>query len=50
MGETGFEEMGAYVLKRKNTDAQYIETWPFLDLYEDTVQRSGVGVSRRWWD
>ena len=50
MEETGFEEMGAYVLRRQNTVAQYIATRPILYLREETVRRSGVWVSRIWWE
>ena len=50
MEEAGFEEMGEYVLHRHNTVEQYITTRPILDLCEETVQRSGEGVARRWWD
>ena len=32
MEEAGFEEIGDYTLKRQNMVAQYIETWPILDL------------------
>ena len=45
MEEAGFEEMGAYFLKRQNTVAQYINMRPILDLCEETVQRSGVWVA-----
>ena len=45
MEEAGFEEMGAYFLKRQNTVAQYIKMRPILDLCEETVQRSGVWVA-----
>ena len=41
--------MGAYVLKRQNTVAHYITTRPIMDLYEETVQRYGTWVARRWW-
>ena len=47
MEEAGFEETGAYVLKRQNTDAQYIATRPILDLYKMTVQRPRDWVARR---
>ena len=40
--------MGAYVLKRHNTVTQYIATRPILDLYKETVRRSGARVSRIW--
>ena len=34
----------------QNTVAQYIATWPSLDLCKKLVQRLGVWVARRWWD
>ena len=49
MEEVGFEDMGAYVLKRQNTAAQYIVTQPILDLSKNTVHRSGAWVARIWW-
>ena len=42
MEEAGFEEMGAYVLKRQNLVAYYITTWLILDLCEETVHRFGA--------
>ena len=48
MEEAEFEEMGAYFLKRHNTVAQYITTRSILYLCEETVQKSGVYVARRW--
>ena len=48
MEETGFEDMGAYVLKRQNVVSQYIATRPIMYLCEETVWRSGVWVSMRW--
>ena len=48
--EAGFEEIGACVLKRQNTVAQYIVARPILDLCEDTVWRSGSWVARVWWE
>ena len=32
MEEVGFEKIGDYILKMKNTFAQYIETWTILYL------------------
>ena len=43
----GFEEIGAYVLKRHNTVSQYITTRPILDLCEKTARRPGEWVARR---
>ena len=48
MEEAGFEEMGAYVPKRQNIVAQYIETRSVLELCEEMVWRSGAWVTRRW--
>ena len=48
MEETGFEDMGAYVLNSQNTFVQYIETRPILDLCKKTVRSPGDWVSRRW--
>ena len=42
--------MGAYVLKRHNTVAQYITTRPILDLFEKTVRRTGALIARRRWE
>ena len=42
--------MGAYVLKRQNTVAQYIVSRPILDLCKETVRRYGAGVYRIWWE
>ena len=50
MEEAGFEDMGAYVMERQNTDAQYIATRTVLDLCEETVRRYGVWFSRIWWE
>ena len=43
MEEAGFEEMGAYVLKRQNRVAQNITARPILDLCKEMVWRSGHG-------
>ena len=49
MQDVGFEDMEVYVLKRYNTDAQYIETRPILDLCKEMVQMTGMWVAKRWW-
>ena len=49
MEEAGFEDMGAYVLKRQNTVAQYITMWPIMDLCKKPVRRPGQWFARRWW-
>ena len=38
MEEAGFENIGAYTLKRQNAVTQYIATWSILD----TCKRIGV--------
>ena len=47
MEEAGFEEIGAYILKRHKTVAQYIRTRLIMDLCEKTVQRPGGWVDHR---
>ena len=48
MEEAGFEEIGAYILKRQNTVLKYIAMRPILDLCEKTVQRPGAWVDWIW--
>ena len=50
MEDAVFEEIGVYILKRKNTVTQYIATQPILDLCERLVRRPGDWFSRRWWE
>ena len=50
MEEAGFEEIGAYILKRYNTVAQYIEARLIMDLCKRSVWRPGDWVARRWWE
>ena len=38
------------ILRRQNTDAQFIATRPILDLCEGAVIRPGARVPRRWWE
>ena len=49
MGEAIFEGVRKSVTRRQNTDAQYIATRPFMDLYERVIRRTGARVSWRWW-
>ena len=49
MEESGFEDIGVYIISRQNMVAQYIETQLILDLCERYVRRSGAWVSQRWW-
>ena len=44
MWEVGLEEAEPYLLRRKNTAAQYIVTRPILELCEEAVQRYGTWV------
>ena len=48
--EEGFKGVGTYITRRKNISAQYIATQPILDLCERSDQRTGVRVSRKWWE
>ena len=43
-----FEEIGVYILKIKNTFAQYIAAQSFLELCERSVSRLGALVYWRW--
>ena len=45
MREAGFEGIRQYITRRQNMVAQYIETRPILDLYEQATQRLGERVS-----
>ena len=47
--ETGFEGIGVYIARRKNTVAQYIATRLILDLCEQHICRPIVSVYWRWW-
>ena len=44
MWEVGLEEAEPYLLRRKNTAAQYIVTRPILELCEEAVKRYGTWV------
>ena len=50
MQEAGFEDVDACVLRRQNTDAQYILILPILDLGEETLHILGMWVIKRWWE
>ena len=50
MEEAVFENIGVYIISRKNTIAQYIATRPILDLCEQSLWRPGAWVSRQWWE
>ena len=38
------------ITRIQNTVAQYIATWPILDLCKQATRRPGAQVSRRWWE
>ena len=46
----GLEEIEAYVLRRQNTDAQYIAMKPILDLCGEALHWPGTRVSNMWWE
>ena len=50
MEEAGFEYMGAFVMKRNNTVAQYIAARLIMDLCDYMVSRPGAWVAKRWWE
>ena len=50
MAETGFEEIGAYIMRMQNTVAHYIATRQILALCERSDQKPGAWVSRRLWE
>ena len=49
MAAEDLEEVDTYVLCRQNTISQYITTCPILELCLAADQRTGEGVTRRWW-
>ena len=38
------------VLRRQNTVAQFVATWPILELCEGTKRRGGTRVPQTWWE
>ena len=48
MQEAGFEEAEACVIRMQNTDAQYFEMRPILDLCEETLHITVMWVVKRW--
>ena len=48
MKSVGLDEVETYVLRRQNTVAQYISTWPILELCLTTEQRTGARVNMIW--
>ena len=47
MDEEGFEDIIAYVLKRKNASVKYITIQLILELCKEMVRISGVWVANR---
>ena len=45
-----FTEIWKSITNRQNTVTLYISTQPILELCEQTTQRRGARLSRRWWD
>ena len=48
--DTGFEPMETYIWKNQNTGAQYIATWPIMELCEAAGRNCGAWVQMRWWE
>ena len=48
MKEAGIVQIRTSILRRQNTVAQFIATWPILDLCENSTRRPGDRVARRW--
>ena len=49
MKEAGIVRIQTSILRRQNTVAQFIVTWPILDLCVKAYRRPGTRVSRQWW-
>ena len=49
MVEAGFEEIGAYIVRRQNTVTQYIATRTIIDLCERSIRSLGVWLYQWWW-
>ena len=50
MKEAGIVRIRTSILRRQNTVAQFIATWPILDLCEKALRRPGARVPMRWWE
>ena len=44
------KELYTYIIRRQNTVAQYIVTWPIMEMFEEADRRMGAQVSKRWWE
>ena len=49
MRELGLEEIKAYIPRRQNTVAQYIDNCLIMDLYLYMESRPGSQTPVRWW-
>ena len=50
MGEVVLQEVETYDSCRQNTVANSIATRPIMELYLVTERKTGLRVSKRWWD
>ena len=50
MEEAGLTDVRTLIQRRQNTVAQYIATYPLLDLCEGVKQIEGARVTLRWWN
>ena len=50
MKEARIVQIRTSILLRQNTVAQYITTWPILDLCEKVERRPGAQVPILWWE
>ena len=44
------EEIGVYISRHQNTVAQYIVTCPIMDLCLAAEHKTGMRLSRKWWE
>ena len=50
MAMVGLEEIGAYISRRQNKVAQYIETRHIMDLCLAEERNPGMRLYRQWWE
>ena len=50
MAMVGLEEIGVYIARCQNTIAQYIATRPIMDLCLVAERKTGMRLSRQWWE
>ena len=46
----GMENIGVYITRFQNTVAQYIVTFPIMDLCLAAERKSGLRLSSIWWE